>query len=99
MRLVMIAFLLFPVAAIADDWPEFLGPRRDGSTLETGLARSWPAKGPPVLWKVDVGSGFAGPIVVGKKVVIHYRVADDERIDVVEIGDARQHLNGNDEGR
>ena len=84
-RLVALALLLTAGAAWADDWPEFLGPRRDGTVTETGLARAWPDKGPPVLWKIDVGSGFSGPIVVGKRLVLHHRVENDERIDFVDV--------------
>ena len=42
------------------DWPRLGGPERSGVSPETGLARSWPAEGPRVLWSVGVGEGFAG---------------------------------------
>src|SRR6516162_8257959 len=37
----------------AADWPQFLGPNRNGSSPETGLLTTWPADGPKVLWKVE----------------------------------------------
>jgi len=57
-------------AASASDWPQFLGPDRNGQSKETGLARSWPADGPRVIWTRRVGEGFAGPSVRDGKVYI-----------------------------
>ena len=73
-------------AAGVDDWPSFLQARARTApiTESRSRTRSWPDKGPPVLWKIEVGSGFSGPIVVGKRLVLHHRVEDDERIDFVD---------------
>lgn len=59
------------------DWNQFLGPRRDGSTDER-LKEDWGGAGAKVLWKHDVGAGFAGPVVVGGKVIAFHRVKDRE---------------------
>jgi hypothetical protein len=56
--------------AVAADWPGYLGPRRDGTSAETGLLRTWPKEGPKVLWTVPVGIGYGGPVVVGGKVYL-----------------------------
>src|SRR4051812_36149395 len=66
---------------IAADWPQHLGPTRDGKSPETGLARSWPKAGPPVLWKVDVGSGWGGVAVLGDRLILFHRIGDDEVVD------------------
>jgi len=63
------------VAALAGpapgaDWPQFLGPDRNAMSKETGLARSWPAGGPKVLWTTKAGLGFGGAAIVGKEVFI-----------------------------
>jgi outer membrane protein assembly factor BamB len=44
----------------AADWPQFLGPERNGISRETGLLDSWPAGGLKELWRVDGGVGMAG---------------------------------------
>jgi outer membrane protein assembly factor BamB len=45
--------------ALADDWPQFRGPNRDGRSAETGLLKEWPQGGPKLLWSVEgVGEGF-----------------------------------------
>jgi outer membrane protein assembly factor BamB len=42
------------------DWPQFLGPDRNGISAETGLLTSWPADGPTELWRVAGGVGMSG---------------------------------------
>lgn len=55
---------LFPVAALlADDWPQFGGPNRDGVWRETGIVQTFPAEGLKIRWRVPVGSGLSSPIV------------------------------------
>lgn len=52
------------------DWAQFMGPQRTGVSDETVLLRKWPENGPPVLWSVSVGDGYAGPAIVGDKVYL-----------------------------
>ena len=47
----------------AQDWPQYFGPNRDGLSTQKGILRSWPQQGPEVLWTVDVGIGFGGPVI------------------------------------
>ncbi|HUS90300.1 MAG TPA: PQQ-binding-like beta-propeller repeat protein [Phycisphaerae bacterium] len=56
------------LAALGADWPQYGGPNRDNTSAETGLARTWPAGGPKVLWQVKVGQGYGGACVQGGKV-------------------------------
>lgn len=51
---------LVPAPALADDWPQWRGPRRDGVSTEAGLLKRWPDGGPRLAWKsAGVGSGYA----------------------------------------
>lgn len=54
----------------ADDWPQFLGPQRNSTSTESNLLRSWPESGPEVLWTVEVGKGYGGPVVKDGKVYL-----------------------------
>lgn len=45
--------------AIAADWPHWRGPDLNGISRETGWQTEWPADGPKVLWKAEVGIGFS----------------------------------------
>src|SRR5581483_3926166 len=57
-------------AARADDWPQWLGPRRDATWRETGILDKFPPGGPKVLWRVPIGPGYTGPAVVGDRVYV-----------------------------
>jgi outer membrane protein assembly factor BamB len=67
--LTAVAIALAP-AARADDWPQWLGPERDGVWRETGILQKLPPGGPKVLWRVPVGGGYSGPAVAGGKVYL-----------------------------
>jgi outer membrane protein assembly factor BamB len=59
------------VPGIADDWPQWRGPNRDGISHEKGLQKEWPKEGPPLIWKVtDTGSGYSTPAVVGERLYL-----------------------------
>src|SRR4026207_1405839 len=42
----------------SSDWPQFLGPHRNGLSDETGLLDSFPAQGPKIVWRVPGGVGM-----------------------------------------
>jgi len=58
------------VNVIAQDWPQYLGPNRNSLSDQKGILRSWPQKGPEVLWTAEVGIGFGGPVVKDGKVYL-----------------------------
>lgn len=72
------------LSASAADWPQFLGPTRDGVYSGGDIAEAWPKEGPPIIWKKRVGQGFSGPIVLGEKVILFHRVANEEVVDCLE---------------
>ncbi len=73
----LIAMLsLLPRITRADDWPQWLGPQRDGIWRETGLLASFPKEGLKVRWRVPVAPGYSGPAVAGGKVFLTDRVMD-----------------------
>lgn len=62
--------MICTTAIYAQDWPQFLGPNRDGKSPQKNLLRSWPENGPEVMWTVDVGRGYGGPVVKDGKVYL-----------------------------
>jgi outer membrane protein assembly factor BamB len=68
------AVALFSKTARADDWPQWLGPKRDGVWREDGVLERFPAGGAKVLWRTPIGSGYAGPAVAGGRVYVTDRV-------------------------
>jgi outer membrane protein assembly factor BamB len=69
-----------------DDWPQFLGPRRDGVSREQGLLAAWPKGGPTVLWQRDVGEGYAGPVIAGDRLIMFHRVGAEELVECLHAG-------------
>ncbi len=69
---------------LAADWPQFLGPTRDGVYPGTDIALTFPASGPPLVWKKDVGEGFAAPVVAAGKVILFHRVSGREIIEALD---------------
>ena len=57
--------LLATAWAAAGDWPQFLGPQRNGLSDETGLIDHFPAAGPRLEWRIQPGEGMSGLAVVG----------------------------------
>ena len=66
------------VTQAANDWPQYLGPSRNGIYAGPALADAWGANGPKAVWRKQVGQGFAGPAVVGNRVILFHRVGNEE---------------------
>jgi outer membrane protein assembly factor BamB len=69
-----------PAEEIPGSWPGFRGPQRDGvSYEEVPLAETWPEDGPPLLWEVELGEGYAGAAVhAGRVYVLDYDEGREE---------------------
>ncbi len=76
-KLVTIMTALSITTVFAADWPSIYGPRRNHTSEQKGLLRTWPQEGPKVLWTVPMGAGFGGPAVLGGNV---YLLDRDEKV-------------------
>ena len=72
------------VPAIASDWPQFLGPDRNGTYAGPALSENWGPSGPKVVWRKPVGQAFAGPAVVQNRVLLFHRVGNEEVLEAVD---------------
>jgi outer membrane protein assembly factor BamB len=66
--MIVLRMVLAPVSA--QEWPQFLGPDRNGVSPQKGILRTWPQQGPEVLWSVNIGIGYGGPVVKDGKVFL-----------------------------
>lgn len=55
-------------AVLADDWPCWRGPERNGISKEKGWLDQWPKSGPTIAWKASVGLGFSAVAVAEGRV-------------------------------
>ena len=69
------------VHASAREWPQFLGPERNGVYRGPALSETWGPKGPPVVWRKQVGQGFSGPVVAQGRVILFHRVGNQEVVE------------------
>lgn len=86
--LVLLTMLQQLSSAVAGDWPQILGPARNGIAADDEQLIAWPSDGPKEVWTADVGQGFAGVAVRGDTVVLFHRT--DER----EVVEARSATTG-----
>lgn len=70
----------------AADWPQWLGPQRDGTTSESV---AWTNGEPRRLWKVPAGHGFSGPAIAGGRAYLFHRREKLEVLTVVEVVNGR----------
>ncbi len=65
MRRFVIVTAILSLTAVAsnyafDDWPQWRGQKRDGTSAERGLLKDWPAGGPPLAWRTNgAGTGYS----------------------------------------
>jgi outer membrane protein assembly factor BamB len=76
--------LALSACAFAEDWPQFLGPARNGVYSGNDLAAKWPPAGPAIVWKKEVGAGFSSPVVAQGRLILFHRVGAKEVVDALD---------------
>ncbi|MEZ6123486.1 MAG: PQQ-binding-like beta-propeller repeat protein [Planctomycetaceae bacterium] len=80
--------LLFCGVVSAGDWPQILGPSRNGTASAEALLPKWDSE-LTVLWESPVGSGFAGAAVSGERAVMFFRNDESEIVRCVRVTDGK----------
>jgi outer membrane protein assembly factor BamB len=82
-RLLLIALAVFHLAAMAENWPTWRGPRLDGTSAERDVPIHWSSSS-NVLWSTPVpGLGHASPIVWQKRVFTVTSIAEKQARDLL----------------
>jgi outer membrane protein assembly factor BamB len=68
----------------AENWPQYLGPNRNGIVTEKNLAQSWPKEGPKELWRTKTGTGFSSPVSADGKIYLLSLVDANEVLEAIE---------------
>jgi len=84
------SLIVFSNVAAAADWPQFLGPHRNGTASESepALPEKF-ATEPSLTWEKEIGSGFAGPAVADQKVILFHREGDEIVIEALAAADGK----------
>ena len=76
--------------SFGDDWPQFLGPNRDGQTASQGFATSWPKDGPKEIWRAPGGVGMSGIAVQGDRLVTMWNSTRGQVVAALRTSDGKQ---------
>jgi outer membrane protein assembly factor BamB len=76
---VLLVVMMLPVQAqrAASDWTQWRGPSRDGAAPAPSDPKAWPEK-LTQKWKIEVGTGYATPLVVGNRIYQFSRQGERE---------------------
>ncbi len=91
----LVCLLMAGAALAAADWPQFLGPQRNGVYTGPPLPG---VRGPRAdrerVWEKRIGQGFAGPVVAGDRLILFHRVGREEVVDAFDArtGEPRWHF-------
>lgn len=79
-QIILCMLVLLALPAAADNWPQWRGPRNDGTTAETGLATRWSAT-ENVRWRLELpGPGPSTPIVWGDRLFLTAATGENELV-------------------
>jgi outer membrane protein assembly factor BamB len=70
---VVVEFVTGRQSTLAGEWPQILGPNRDGAAVGEKLPNTLPAGGLTAAWRAAIGEGYAGPAIAGDRVVVFHR--------------------------
>lgn len=82
--LAAVLWLTISSATRAGDWPQILGPARNGVADQERIAETFPAGRPKTVWEREVGEGLAGVAVAQGVVVLFHRVGDEEIVEAMD---------------
>jgi outer membrane protein assembly factor BamB len=85
-----VAALLLAVSAPAADWPQWMGPHRDGHAGPGAFSAKTLSPAAEPMWKHAIGGGFSSPVVVGDRVVYCDIQNDQEVAHAVELATGKE---------
>ncbi len=68
--MILLGVCFVGLSSHADDWPQWMGPKRDNVWREDGILDKFPKDGAKVLWKTPIGGGYASPSIAKGKVYV-----------------------------
>src|SRR5262245_10121571 len=68
---------------VGGDWVQWRGPNRDGSLVSFSEPQNWPER-LTQRWKIEIGTGYATPLVVGDRVYAFSRQNNDEVVRAID---------------
>lgn len=89
LSLLFLICLLVCSRSLAQDWPQWRGPQRDGIVKDFAAPAVWPEK-LKLVWKMPVGGGYSSPIVSQGKIWLHSRQGETEVVSCFDYNTGKQ---------
>ena len=84
------AVALVANTVLAEEWPQFLGPTRNGVYDGLEVADAWPEQRSLLVWQKKVGQGFSGPVVAQNRLILFHRLGDRETVECLDANNGQQ---------
>ena len=85
--------------AFPRDYPQFLGPHRNGTVQGIKLARDWKKQPPQLLWRQPIGAGWSAFAVVGRSAVTQEQRGEYEMVVCYDLHSGRERWHHSDHDR
>ncbi len=87
------------LGAFSKDYPQFLGPRRNGAVQGIKLARDWLKRPPQLLWRQPIGAGWSAFAVVGSSAVTQEQRGEYEMVVCYDLHSGQEQWSHSDHDR
>lgn len=77
--------------AVTHDWRSYDGPSLNSVSSETPLVKTFGKSGPPIVWEVTRGEGYASPCVTGNRLVLFHRLGDQEVVECLQADTGKRY--------
>ena len=83
----------------ASNYPQFLGPRRNGTVQGLKLARDWSERPPQLVWRQPIGAGWSAFAVVGNSAVTQEQRGEYEMVVCYDLMSGQEQWSHSDHDR
>ena len=87
------------LGARSEDYPQFLGPHRNGTVQGIKLARDWSKRPPQLLWRQPIGAGWSAFAVVGSLAITQEQRGEYEMVVCYDLKSGREQWSHSDHDR
>ncbi len=81
------------------DYPQFLGPDRNGTVRGIKLARDWSERPPQLLWRQPIGAGWSAFAVVGSSAITQEQRGEYEMVVCYDLMSGQERWSHSDHDR
>ena len=84
---------------VSRDYPQFLGPHRNGTVQGIKLARDWSERPPQLLWRQPIGAGWSAFAVAGSSAITQEQHGEYEMVVCYDLHSGQERWSHSDHDR